>query len=52
MSALNPLCVLERGFALVRDKNGIVITSADKIKTNDKLNIRFIDGSKEVVVTE
>lgn len=52
MSALNPLSVLERGFALVRDPGGRIITSAEKIHDNDKLNIKFKDGTRDVVVVE
>ena len=52
MNALNPLSLLERGFALVRDENGRIITSSESVHTGDTLNIRVKDGSIRAEVKE
>ena len=50
LEALNPLRVLERGYALVTDREGQVLTGAGQaIKARD-LQIRFADGSVEAAV--
>lgn len=48
LDAMNPMKVLSRGYAAVY-KDGNVITSAKKIKSGDKLNLKLSDG--EVAVT-
>lgn len=45
----NPLTLLSRGFALVRDRHGTVITSADQARAADVLRLSFADG--EVAAT-
>lgn len=45
----NPLTLLSRGFALVRDRHGTVITSAEQARGIDELRLSFADG--EVVAT-
>ena len=52
MNALNPLSLLERGFALVRDENGRIVTSSKSVRTGDTLNIRVKDGSIRAEVKE
>ena len=52
MNALNPLSLLERGFALVRDENGRIVTSAESVHAGDTLNIRVKDGSIRAEVKE
>ena len=52
MNALNPLSVLERGFALVRDKGGRIVTSSDSVHSGDTLNIRVKDGIIRAEVKE
>ena len=52
MNALNPLSLLERGFALVRDENGRIVTSSESVHTGDTLNIRVKDGSIRAEVKE
>ncbi len=52
LCALNPLSVLQRGYAIVTDEKGSVITHVSSIKDGDKLNIRLSDGTKDVVVKE
>lgn len=38
--------VLDRGFALVRDKAGTPVTRAADIRSGDKLSLRFADGER------
>ncbi len=52
MNALNPQKVLERGYALVTDKNGHVITDAGKVKKGDELAIRVRKGKIDATVKE
>ncbi len=40
--------VLERGFTLVRDKSGKIITRAEAIKSEELLELVFFDGIKKV----
>ncbi len=40
--------ILKRGFALVRDKDGVAVTRAGDVKAGAKLDIVFADGSKPV----
>lgn len=44
--------VLERGYAIVRDDHGNVITLADKVNTGQVHEIQFSDGSVNVVAGE
>ena len=43
--ALNPDATLRRGFAAVHDSDGILITSANNIKSGDMLHLNFADGA-------
>lgn len=45
LNNLSPLNVMARGFSLVTDKNGSVIKSVEKIKTGDRVDIKFADGT-------
>lgn len=48
LKALSPQGTLERGYAIVRDTAGKVISSANLAKKKDKLVIKFADGTTEV----
>lgn len=52
IDALNPLSVLGRGFALVTDKSGKVITKAADVHMDEELNIRMQDGTFSAAVKE
>ncbi len=52
MSALNPLSILERGFALVRDENGRIITTKNAVDKGDSINITLKDGDIKTIVEE
>ena len=49
---LSPRAVLGRGYALVQDAAGNVISSAKQTKTKDKIRIEFGDGETNAVVEE
>jgi exodeoxyribonuclease VII large subunit len=51
LHALNPLMLMDRGFAVV-SKDDLVITSVHDIKLSDQLNIRLKDGSLGATVTK
>ena len=44
LSALNPLATLERGYAIVSDEHGQVVTAAAKLSPDRDISIRFADG--------
>lgn len=50
LDALSPLRVLERGYTLVRDSgtNGVVVRSAEQVRSGQELQITFYDGQKAV----
>lgn len=49
LDALSPLKTLYRGYSIT-EKNNKVIKSKGELKTNDLIEIRFIDGKKEAIV--
>ncbi len=52
IDALSPLSVLSRGFALVTDRNGKVITRAGSVHKDDEIRIRMQDGTLKAAVKE
>jgi len=49
LNALNPLAVLERGYAVVRHaKTGAIVRSVKQVKAGDPLSVRVKDGEFEV----
>ena len=48
LEAVSPLRVLERGYALVYDMNGRVLSGANSAKQTNRMNIRFSDGTVTV----
>lgn len=42
--------ILSKGFALVRDADGQVVTSAKGLKAQDDVSLTFKDGSKQAVI--
>lgn len=52
LDALSPLAVLARGYATAQNSDNKIIKSKNDIKVNDKINIRFIDGSAVCTVDE
>jgi len=51
LSHLNPLNVLTRGYAIVKNNEGQVIQTIHHLNKNDALKIRFVDGQAETMVT-
>ena len=51
LALLNPAKVLERGYALVFDGNGVPVTDAEALDVNDALRIRLKSGEIEATVT-
>jgi len=49
LASLNPLHVMDRGFALVT-KDDHVITSVRDVNVNDDINLRFKDGYVDAVI--
>ena len=49
---LSPRNVLGRGYALVQDAEGHVVTRRDQAKRGDKVRIEFQDGARGAVIAE
>lgn len=45
LKAMNPLRVLERGYTLVTDPEGRLLTAAEKARETGEIRIRFADGN-------
>jgi exodeoxyribonuclease VII large subunit len=52
MTALNPLAVLKRGYAIVSQPDGTLIRRVDQVNPNDQLNVRVSDGEFKTEVKE
>jgi|GEM_PF-5211 len=50
LDALSPLKVLERGFAVVKNSEGVAVKSVGDVKSGDKVGIRFADGEVGAVI--
>jgi exodeoxyribonuclease VII large subunit len=49
---LNPLAVLNRGYALIENKEGVIVKSITQISENDAITVRVGDGKFEAEVTK
>ncbi len=49
--AYDPQRTLERGFALIADRSGTVITTVGQIETGNAVSIRFADGTAQAEIT-
>jgi len=52
LHALSPFAVLQRGYALVQDANGVVVRSAARLAVGDLVKTRLSDGSFDSRVVE
>ncbi|MEW6181170.1 MAG: exodeoxyribonuclease VII large subunit [Chloroflexota bacterium] len=52
LQALNPLAVLQRGYAVVMDRSGQVAHSARQIHSGDELTIRLKDGRVDALARQ
>jgi len=43
--ALDPIRVLQRGYALVQDRGGALITAVKQVKLNQEVAVQLADGS-------
>lgn len=50
LRALNPKAVLERGYAVVRSRNGSLVRSVTDVREGDRLNVQLHDGAFNAVV--
>ena len=44
LTTLNPLGTLQRGYAIVSDSDGEVVTTAGKLRADEQITIQFADG--------
>ncbi len=51
LDALSPLAVLGRGYALVRDEAGKLVTKAAQLTADQRIKLRLVDGEKDCQVT-
>jgi exodeoxyribonuclease VII large subunit len=52
MRAVGPTATLERGYAIVTDGNGRIVTSAESLQNGDVISARFRHGRAEAQVTK
>ena len=52
LTAISPLAVLNRGFALTTTRDGHVIPSAAEAQTHSQMTLRFADGQVAVIREE
>lgn len=52
LDAMSPLKVLSRGYAIVSDNNGCVVSSVDKINPGERVGVRFSDGIANMCVLD
>ena len=52
LAALSPLSVLSRGYAIVSDAAGHVVSSAQAVSAGDGIQVRLADGTFEAQVTK
>ena len=52
LSALDPLLVLQRGYAAVCRENGDILPSVQDVRTGERIRVRMQDGSFTAIVEE
>ena len=45
MNALNPLAVLERGYSAVKDEEGRIVSSVERLSVGQQIDVVLSDGS-------
>jgi exodeoxyribonuclease VII large subunit len=50
LGALDPTAILKRGYAIVTDANARIVSSADQVKPEDRLNVQLAKGLLDVRV--
>ena len=52
LASLDPRALLSRGYAMVRDADGAIVTTADKARRARDLRLQFADGEVPVAVAD
>ena len=52
LNAISPLATLERGYALVTDKSGAVVTQAKRVQIGSKIDVRLAQGALDCRVED
>ena len=52
LSSLNPLSVLQRGFAVVNGPDGGLVRSIAQVRAGDKVRVRLMDGSFSAMIDD
>ncbi|HSM25373.1 MAG TPA: exodeoxyribonuclease VII large subunit [Anaerolineaceae bacterium] len=52
LNSVNPLNVLQRGFAIVSDSHGKILSSVASVKIGDSISVRMVDGKLETEVKQ
>ena len=52
LDAMSPLKVLTRGYAMAQTDGGEVVRSVSQVRTGDRINVSFSDGSLQATVTD
>lgn len=52
LDAMSPLKVLGRGYSIVSGEDGAVVATVDRIKNNDTVSVKLVDGSFTASVKE
>jgi exodeoxyribonuclease VII large subunit len=52
LQALSPVGILERGYALVFDANGVLVKDAASLKPGDEIRARFAKGERRAKIKE
>ena len=50
LHALDPAHTLDRGYAMIRDENGSILTSIDEMKMGDSIQLTMKDGTADATV--
>ena len=50
LEAINPMGVLERGYSLVTDRTGNILTGSQQARDAEDITVRFADGAVEAAV--
>ena len=51
LEAINPMQVLQRGYTLVTDRKGRILSGVQEARETGNVSIRFADGTADAVVT-
>lgn len=48
----NPENIMKKGYSIIKDKSGTIITSVDQLKDQQKIQVHLTDGSKNAIISE